>query len=167
MISGGIVVSRFVTGFTHTASSLVCDGVELQAIADAEGTPLYVYSAAALRERFRALDDAFDGAAFNGDYLFEMSRGRKAPVKAFLMDQKIVVGVGNIYAAEALFDLALLGIRHDVFSSEAELQAAKTLSTNLGAVEHVVAEIDLRIFGGSALTDDQVSSCWWTRPKRA
>ena len=31
------------------------------AIADAEGTPLYVYSAAALRERFRALDDAFDG----------------------------------------------------------------------------------------------------------
>lgn len=61
MISGGIVVSRFVTGFTHTASSLVCDGVELQAIADAEGTPLYVYSAAALRERFRALDDAFDG----------------------------------------------------------------------------------------------------------
>ena len=37
---------------------------------------------------------------------------------------------------------------------EAELQAAKTLSTNLGAVEHVVAEIDLRIFGGSALTAD-------------
>lgn len=37
---------------------------------------------------------------------------------------------------------------------EAELQAAKTLSSNLGAVEHVVAEIDLRIFGGSALTAD-------------
>ena len=37
---------------------------------------------------------------------------------------------------------------------EAELAAAKTLSANLGAVEHVVAEIDLRIFGGSALTSD-------------
>lgn len=49
------------------------------------------------------LSDAFDGAAFNGDYLFERSRGRSAPVKAFLMDQRIVVGVGNIYAAEALF----------------------------------------------------------------
>jgi len=40
---------------------------------------------------------------FDGDYLFERSRGRKAPVKAFLMDQAIVVGVGNIYAAESLF----------------------------------------------------------------
>jgi formamidopyrimidine-DNA glycosylase len=49
------------------------------------------------------LSDGFDGAAFNGDYLFERSRGRNVAVKAFLMDQKIVVGVGNIYVAEALF----------------------------------------------------------------
>lgn len=41
--------------------------------------------------------------AFNGDYLFDLSRGRKTPVKTFLMDQTVVVGVGNIYAAEALF----------------------------------------------------------------
>ena len=40
---------------------------------------------------------------FSGELLFERSRGRKAPVKAFLMDQKIVVGGGNICAAEALF----------------------------------------------------------------
>jgi formamidopyrimidine-DNA glycosylase len=40
---------------------------------------------------------------FDGDYLFALSRKRKAPVKTFLMDQGIVVGVGNIYAAEALF----------------------------------------------------------------
>nr|WP_295375472.1 bifunctional DNA-formamidopyrimidine glycosylase/DNA-(apurinic or apyrimidinic site) lyase [Pseudoxanthomonas sp.] len=40
---------------------------------------------------------------FDGDYLFELSRGRKAPVKTFLMDQAVVVGVGNIYAAESLF----------------------------------------------------------------
>jgi diaminopimelate decarboxylase len=39
----------------------VCDGVPLSAIADAEGTPLYVYSAAVLRSRYRALDDAFAG----------------------------------------------------------------------------------------------------------
>ncbi|MEO8802010.1 MAG: bifunctional DNA-formamidopyrimidine glycosylase/DNA-(apurinic or apyrimidinic site) lyase [Rudaea sp.] len=44
------------------------------------------------------LDDAFDG-----HYLWTQSRGRSAAVKTFLMDQKIVVGVGNIYAAEALF----------------------------------------------------------------
>ncbi len=41
------------------------------------------------------LDEAFDG-----DYLFARSRGRSAPVKTFLMDQAVVVGVGNIYAAE-------------------------------------------------------------------
>ncbi len=40
---------------------------------------------------------------FDGDYLFARSRGRRAPVKTFLMDQAIVVGVGNIYAAESLF----------------------------------------------------------------
>ncbi|TLY51226.1 MAG: bifunctional DNA-formamidopyrimidine glycosylase/DNA-(apurinic or apyrimidinic site) lyase [Gammaproteobacteria bacterium] len=40
---------------------------------------------------------------FDGAYLWRASRGRAAAVKLFLMDQKIVVGVGNIYAAEALF----------------------------------------------------------------
>lgn len=44
------------------------------------------------------LDDIFDGA-----HLWKMSRGRSAPVKTFLMDQHVIVGVGNIYAAEALF----------------------------------------------------------------
>jgi len=44
------------------------------------------------------LSDDFDGA-----YLFRASRGRTAPVKHWLMDQAVVVGVGNIYAAEALF----------------------------------------------------------------
>lgn len=40
---------------------------------------------------------------FTGDYLFERSRQRTASIKTFLMDQKIVVGVGNIYAVETLF----------------------------------------------------------------
>ncbi len=40
---------------------------------------------------------------FNGHYLFTKSRQRKAPVKAFIMDSHVVVGVGNIYATEALF----------------------------------------------------------------
>ncbi|HET6914321.1 MAG TPA: bifunctional DNA-formamidopyrimidine glycosylase/DNA-(apurinic or apyrimidinic site) lyase [Rhodanobacteraceae bacterium] len=42
-------------------------------------------------------------ADFDGERLWERSRGRSAPVKTFLMDQSIVVGVGNIYASEALF----------------------------------------------------------------
>lgn len=40
--------------------------------------------------------------AFDGDYLFEQSRGRKLAVKLFIMNSRIVVGVGNIYASESL-----------------------------------------------------------------
>lgn len=40
---------------------------------------------------------------FSGEYLYQRSRGRSAPVKSFLMDGRIVVGAGNIYAAESLF----------------------------------------------------------------
>ena len=43
------------------------------------------------------------GEDFDGDHLWQRSRGRSAAVKVFLMDQAIVVGVGNIYASEALF----------------------------------------------------------------
>jgi formamidopyrimidine-DNA glycosylase len=52
------------------------------------------------------LADEFDGAA-----LFARSRGRSAPVKTFLMDQSVVVGVGNIYAAEALFIAGISPLR--------------------------------------------------------
>ncbi len=41
--------------------------------------------------------------AFNSDALARLARRRSAPVKNFLMDGRIVVGVGNIYAVEALF----------------------------------------------------------------
>jgi formamidopyrimidine-DNA glycosylase len=40
---------------------------------------------------------------FNGAYLFQLSRGRRVAVKTFIMDARVVVGVGNIYANEALF----------------------------------------------------------------
>jgi formamidopyrimidine-DNA glycosylase len=42
-------------------------------------------------------------AAFTVDYLRAAARGRRAPVKAFLLDQRRIAGVGNIYADEALF----------------------------------------------------------------
>ncbi|HVT36253.1 MAG TPA: bifunctional DNA-formamidopyrimidine glycosylase/DNA-(apurinic or apyrimidinic site) lyase, partial [Nevskiaceae bacterium] len=40
---------------------------------------------------------------FSGAHLFDVSRGRSAAVKNFIMDGRVVVGVGNIYASEALF----------------------------------------------------------------
>lgn len=42
-------------------------------------------------------------AEMGGDYLFRRSRGRRGAVKPFIMDQQVVVGVGNVYASEALF----------------------------------------------------------------
>ncbi|MDX1514201.1 MAG: zinc finger domain-containing protein, partial [Gammaproteobacteria bacterium] len=44
------------------------------------------------------LTDAFDGA-----WLQRAARGRRAPVKNLIMDGRVVAGVGNIYASEALF----------------------------------------------------------------
>jgi formamidopyrimidine-DNA glycosylase len=44
------------------------------------------------------LDDSFDGSA-----LATRLKGRRTPIKAALLDQKTLVGVGNIYACEALF----------------------------------------------------------------
>lgn len=41
---------------------------------------------------------------FDGKRLFEKSRGRSMPVKSFIMDNSVVVGVGNIYASESLFN---------------------------------------------------------------
>jgi formamidopyrimidine-DNA glycosylase len=41
--------------------------------------------------------------AFNVDYLASCCAGKKVAIKSLIMDSKIVVGVGNIYATEALF----------------------------------------------------------------
>ena len=43
------------------------------------------------------------GKNFTPDYLFNKSRKRRVSIKSFIMDSKIVVGVGNIYASESLF----------------------------------------------------------------
>lgn len=40
---------------------------------------------------------------FGPDYLFNKAKNRKVPIKTFLMNNHVVVGVGNIYANEALF----------------------------------------------------------------
>ncbi len=45
---------------------------------------------------------------FDGDYLFGKTRHRRCAIKNLLMDQRLVAGIGNIYASEALF---LAGVR--------------------------------------------------------
>ncbi len=46
--------------------------------------------------------EPFD-AAFSGEWLYSQTRNRSAAIKQVIMDSRVVVGVGNIYASEALF----------------------------------------------------------------
>jgi formamidopyrimidine-DNA glycosylase len=50
--------------------------------------------------------EPFD-STFTGRYLWQASRGRRSAVKHFIMDNAIVVGVGNIYACESLFEAGI------------------------------------------------------------
>ncbi len=47
------------------------------------------------------------GEEFSGEALSGLARGRRGPVKTFLMDGRLVVGLGNIYASEALHVAAI------------------------------------------------------------
>ncbi|WP_291993047.1 bifunctional DNA-formamidopyrimidine glycosylase/DNA-(apurinic or apyrimidinic site) lyase [Candidatus Accumulibacter sp. ACC003] len=49
--------------------------------------------------------------AFDGDWLHAATRGRRVPVKPLLMDSRLVVGIGNIYAAESLFHAGISPLR--------------------------------------------------------
>jgi formamidopyrimidine-DNA glycosylase len=50
-------------------------------------------------------------AEFTTEHLRRLARGRTAPVKAFILDQKRIAGVGNIYADEALFRAGIHPLR--------------------------------------------------------
>jgi len=52
-------------------------------------------------------------------WLFEQSRNRKRAIKSFIMDSKIIVGVGNIYACESLF---IAGIHPDTAAGKLSLK---------------------------------------------
>ena len=62
---------------------------------------------------------------FNGKYLHEKSRRRKVNIKQFIMNSHIVVGVGNIYASEALF---LSTIRPNTAAHKISLQRMEKLA---------------------------------------
>jgi formamidopyrimidine-DNA glycosylase len=77
--------------------------------------------------------------------LYSRLRARRAPLKALLMDQKFIAGVGNIYADEALFRARL---RPDKPGTEVGPRAARRLHTSLR--EALTAAITNR---GSSIDD--------------
>ena len=86
------------------------------------------------------LDEGFDG-----DYLLGRSRGRRVAIKPFIMDAKVVVGVGNIYASESLF---LAGIRPDCPAGSVSKQDYDQLAS---AIRTVLS--DSISAGGTSLRD--------------
>ena len=83
--------------------------------------------------------------AFDAEYLFQRARKRKQAVKLFVMDSHTVVGVGNIYASEALFRA---GIRPQLAAGKLTRQRCEAL------VEAIKAVLSAAIQqGGTTLRD--------------
>jgi formamidopyrimidine-DNA glycosylase len=64
-------------------------------------------AALAEHERFRGLGPEPLGNDFNGPVLAQLLKGKKTTIKAALLDQRVVAGLGNIYACEALYGAGL------------------------------------------------------------
>jgi diaminopimelate decarboxylase len=150
-------------GFTYKKDELHCDGLSINRLAKKFGTPLYVYSATAIRERYRILERAFHhvrhtlcysvkansnlsilrllagmGAGFDIVSGGELERVRKAQKKAL---KKIVFsGVGKT-AGE--LELAL---RNDILlfnvESEGELELLAASATKLRTVANIALRVN-------------------------
>jgi formamidopyrimidine-DNA glycosylase len=85
------------------------------------------------------------GDAFDGDYLWRRARGRRVSIKQFIMNSAIVVGVGNIYASEALFEAGIHPAR----------QARRVSRRRMAALVHAIRSVLHRalVAGGTTLRD--------------
>ena len=149
-------------GFSRAAQQLVCDGVPLSAIAEAEGTPVYVYSAAVLRERYRAIDGAFGrhphrlhyalkanstlglartlrelGSAADANSIWEIELARKA---GFTPADIVFTGVGK---SPAELECAVpLGLKAINVESVGELARVEAIAARLGLVARVALRLN-------------------------
>jgi formamidopyrimidine-DNA glycosylase len=82
---------------------------------------------------------------FNGEYLFKVTRRRSVAIKHLIMNSQLVVGVGNIYASEALFRARISPRRAARRITQAEaVKLAKAIKDVLGAAIKI---------GGTTLRD--------------
>jgi diaminopimelate decarboxylase len=151
-----------VIGFSRAAQTLECDGVPLPAIAEAVGTPVYVYSAAVLRERYRAIDGAFGGhphrlhyalkanstlalartlrelgSAADANSIWEIEVARKA---GFSPADIVFTGVGK---SPAELECAVpLGLKAINVESVGELARVEAIAARLGLVARVALRVN-------------------------
>lgn len=93
------------------------------------------------------------GNALDAAYLAKVAQGRKTDLKAFLMDQRMIAGLGNIYVCEALYRA---GLRPDRAAGSLCSKAGKPLrraEALLAAIRSVLHEAIAA--GGSSLRDYQ------------
>lgn len=151
--------------YRHTdghEDALVCDGVALAAVAAAEGTPLYVYSAAVLRERYRTIDAAFQGyphalhyalkanstlaiarllrelgSSVDANSVWEIEVARRA---GFAPGQIVFTGVGK--TPEELESAAALGVKAINVESAGELARLEAIGARLGRAVRVAIRVN-------------------------
>ena len=87
--------------------------------------------------------------AFDGDWLYAATRGRRAPIKTLLMDSRLVVGIGNIYASESLF---LAGVSPLRTANRIGRERCRTL------VAAIRATLEKSIAGGGSMLRDYLHS---------
>jgi diaminopimelate decarboxylase len=158
-----------VAGFYQHNSELVCDGVPVSAIAVAVGTPFYVYSAAAVRERYRELDAAFGGyphtlhyalkanstlglltllkdlgSAADANSLWEIEVARRA---GFATADIVFPGVGKSLAE--LECAVPLGLKAINVESAGELERVEAIAAGLGRAVRVAIRVNPDIDAGS------------------
>lgn len=105
----------------------------------------HLTSAPAEHPLLRALGPEPFAAAFDADYLWRTSRGRKVAIKQHLMNGHVVVGVGNIYASEALYRAGIHPARPAGRVSRARFEPL--VASVRAVLEEAIAE------GGTTLRD--------------
>ena len=148
--------------FSPVSDELACDGVPLASIAEAAGTPVYVYSAAAIRSRYRALDAAFGtyphalhyalkanstlglvrllrelGSAADANSIWELELARRA---GFPPADLVFTGVGK--SADELASAVPLGLKAINVESAGELDRVEAIARRSGVVARVAIRVN-------------------------
>ena len=150
------------SGFYSSNNELVCDGVPVSAIAREIGTPLYVYSAAVIRDRYQALDSAFGGyphavhyalkanstlgivrllrdlgSAADANSIWEIDVARRA---GFTPNEIVFPGVGK---SQSELECAVpLGLKAINVESAGELARVEAIATRNGRAARVAIRVN-------------------------
>ena len=149
-------------GFSLSHDELLCDGASLTAIAEAVGTPVYVYSSAVMRARYRELDEAFAdhphaihyalkanstlaiarllrglGSGADANSIWEIEVARRA---GFVPADIVFTGVGK--SLPELECAVALGVKAINVESSGELARVEAIADRTGAVARVAIRLN-------------------------